>query len=906
MRFASVLATTFCIVFAASSAEVGLRVRLGLNDKEPAKWDGTINLDSGQVTQITGWRFADGDVVQDTKGWNCSTRHQPVPAARKLAQRAGKRAGAAPLGPMLDNGVIVTLADATDESRIEVKTAQGGFDFRLGDVAFGKPLTELKGAVSVERIVPATRLTTTRTDDDYPAVAIAPDGTMYVAYVSFTPGLDRDVRAHALDAPIKDFAPLAKPPGGDQVWLRVFSAGKWSEPAAITPGKGDIFRCAVAVDSSGRAWIFWSENKDANFDIWARSFKDGKFSEPQQLTTTAGPDVAPVAATDANGRVWVAWQGARQNVFRILSRHQTDGGWSDETVVSNQERNCWDPAIAASAAVEGKAGARVAIAWDTYDKGDYDVWLREFDAGGKPAAPQPVAATLKFEARPSLAYDKAGRLWVAWEEGAEMWAKDFGALAKKGVPIYQSGRSINLRVLDDGQWKDTAEPVAEALPGAQRRGRGKKAKAVQPGGEATFNNFARLAADRDGRVWLLCRTRGTGNRATPIGSAWLTEAACYDGKQWIGPIPLADSDNFGDNRPAIVAAPDGGVFIAWSSDHRLTRHVQRGGRGGNASQGAEHDPFDNDIMVGRVSLPSPPAAVELKPAAATAIAKPSPVETREAADVARVRGYRTSVGGNELRILRGEFHRHTEISNDGHNDGPLEDMWRYALDSASMDWIGNGDHDNGGGREYSWWITQKTTDAYRLPGLFEPMFTYERSVQYPEGHRNVVFAKRGIRTLPRLQKQAEADRGPAPDTEMLYRYLHFFDGVCASHTSATQMGTDWRNNDPLVEPIVEIYQGDRQNYEQPGAPRSPKESDAIGGWRPKGFVSLALQKGYRFGFEASSDHISTHISYCCVFTKETSRDAILAGLKARHVYGATDNIIADVRSRPFSAGSTTA
>ena len=28
---------------------------------------------------------------------------------------------------------------------------------------------------------------------------------------------------------------------------------------------------------------------------------------------------------------------------------------------------------------------------------------------------------------------------------------------------------------------------------------------------------------------------------------------------------------------------------------------------------------------------------------------------------------------------------------------------------ASMDWIGSGDHDNGGGREYSWWFTQKTT-----------------------------------------------------------------------------------------------------------------------------------------------------------------------------------------------------
>ena len=52
---------------------------------------------------------------------------------------------------------------------------------------------------------------------------------------------------------------------------------------------------------------------------------------------------------------------------------------------------------------------------------------------------------------------------------------------------------------------------------------------------------------------------------------------------------------------------------------------------------------------------------------------------------------------------------------------------------------------------------------------------------------------------------------------MLYAYLKFFGGIVASHTSATNMGTDWRDNDPQMEPVVEIYQGDRQNYEMPDA-----------------------------------------------------------------------------------------
>jgi hypothetical protein len=130
---------------------------------------------------------------------------------------------------------------------------------------------------------------------------------------------------------------------------------------------------------------------------------------------------------------------------------------------------------------------------------------------------------------------------------------------------------------------------------------------------------------------------------------------------------------------------------------------------------------------------------------------------------------------------------------------------------------------------------------------------------------------------------------------MLYEYLRQFQGVAAVHTSGTNMGTDWRDNDPKMEPIVEIYQGDRQNYEIPGGPRTNTEDDSIGGWRPLGFVSLALEKGYRLAFQASSDHISTHMSYCNVWVTEPTREALMEGFRKRRVYGATDNILADVR-----------
>jgi hypothetical protein len=103
--------------------------------------------------------------------------------------------------------------------------------------------------------------------------------------------------------------------------------------------------------------------------------------------------------------------------------------------------------------------------------------------------------------------------------------------------------------------------------------------------------------------------------------------------------------------------------------------------------------------------------------------------------------------------------------------------------------------------------------------------------------------------------------------------------------------------------VVEIYQGDRMSYEQEGAPRagydpkSGKKPANIAGWAPDGFINHALRdKGYRLGFQSSSDHWSTHISYCIPWAENHDRAAILDAMKKRHCYGATDDILLDVRS----------
>jgi hypothetical protein len=238
---------------------------------------------------------------------------------------------------------------------------------------------------------------------------------------------------------------------------------------------------------------------------------------------------------------------------------------------------------------------------------------------------------------------------------------------------------------------------------------------------------------------------------------------------------------------------------------------------------------------------------------------------------------------------------------DGHNDGSLFQTYRYALDAARLDYLMVSEHNasQGPDQPYINWILQQAVDIFSVTGRFQPFYGYERSLTYPDGHRNILFAKRGNPTLPILDEERKHEKGAA----RLYAYLKERGGIAISHTSATNMGTDWRDNDPEVEPLVEIFQGDRVSAEYEGAPWaawSESEASAPGGFRPMGYVWNAWAKGYKLGVQAASDHLSTHLSYACTLAEDFTRESMLDAMKKRHSYGATDNIILDYRLRTDS------
>jgi hypothetical protein len=897
------------LVPTAFAEDIGLRIVFGDHDNQSTAYDGSLTIrNGGALASLSGWRFEGTDAVTGSS-WKLSTRPMRVRGAQQGAQ------------PIVANGIVAQLTGVTPSTEMEVTTAQGNFTLRLADVPFGAPARPLSMRAYVERIPATAPLGNTPNEEDYPVAAAAPNGDIWIAYLSFTHHPEHNrLRANMATAPA-NFDDYASAPGGDQLFARRFSNGSWSEPIALTPAGRDLYRPAIAIDGSGRPWVFYSDNAGyssarlkpnaaaPNFELWACPIANQAAGQPVQISNAPGSDVFPSAATDSSGRVWVAWQGWRNGRGEIFAASQNGNSFSSPTTVASSTGNEWNPSIAAAA-----NGNRVSIAWDSYRNGNYDLYLRTF-AEGNWGQEAPVAASARYEAHPSLAYAPDGRLWLAYEEGSEQWGKDWGADDSSGFALYQ-GRAIRVRAFEpDGKPLATMVDIGQVAPGRasahltdpgkqdswtdwfkpvpDRWKERKKAVATQAL-PSPRNSYPRLSIDSSGRVWLAFRSDHP-TWWSPLGTVWTEYVTSYTGSSWLGATYIAHSDAVLDNRPALVSAKPGELTVISSADGRLNFEGARrpGRRAAAAGAQVVDDPYDYDLYASTLSLGPASAKAQLKAADPIPVA-PAPSDPEWKA----IAAMRSAKVAGKYKLIRGEFHRHSEVSADGGNDGSLLDQWRYALDAARMDWIGCCDHDNGAGREYTWWNAQKLTDMFYTPGSFVAMFAYERSVPYPEGHRNVLFAQRGIRTLPRLPITSREKRQRAPDTQMLYDYLKKYNGIVASHTSGTNMGTDWRDNDAQAEPFVEIYQGERQNYEMPGAPRTNSAQDSIGGWQPLGFVSLALEMGYKLAFEASSDHISTHMSYANALATGFSRAELLDAFQKRHVYGATDNILAE-----FSSGS---
>jgi len=710
--------------------------------------------------------------------------------------------------------------------------------------------------------------------DDFASMAQTSDGVLYVAYAAYYNGHDQ-VRLH-----------------------RRLENGSWSTHSYVplARNRADIWMPQLAVDGQDRLWVIWSEQtgqtakQTGNWDLYARSLVDESWGPLVRLTEHAKPDINPHVATDADGGIHVVWQAHPENSGDIQYCRFDGNAWSQPVAVTSDAESDWYPHVAVDES--GTAW----IAFDSYRNGDYDVFLTSVAAGGELGQVVPIAVSSFYEAHPSVACGADGRVWVAWEQGGHNWGKDQGYWLRRdnrnqGTTL-GSTRAVKVACYHEGKVWGTPD-VAAALPEEN---------------QSRPTALPELAVGPDERVWLRFRhlTRGRQRRRNRFTKGWTENITYLTADGWHAAHAAPASPGRISVFSRVLPDSDGSLYLAYSADARAVLNY--------------HRPIQDTVLVTQVAAPGTepalPELAEYQPPQPPA-AVPDWNSSLEGRQVAAIREYRTNIGGQPHQIVRGDLHRHTELSWDvgPGNDGSYLDFYRYMIDVAAMDFGSLTDHQGGGHYAYWWWLTEKSADMYYLQPRFVPLYGYERSVRFPNGHRNVFHSYRGVPVVSFHLKLDQTGFFPGVgtgavldnDTKLLYEVLHRTGGICISHTSGTSsMGTDWRDNDPEVEPVVEIYQGARNSYETLGAPRVHSADEppgrAPGGFQSEGMLWNAYDKGYRLGTIAASDHGSTHISYALVYTPENDREAIIESIRKRHTYGATDNLIVDVQAHGHFMG----
>ncbi len=629
---------------------VTFRVIFGEADTAPTRWDGAVSATGARISRIEPWRAGDDDHVDGTRGWKMSTVASPPGTEQRLGKIAPK-------------GVIIAAEGAGPKTRFDITTPNGKFSFTPAVVSFTQNFLGLGGKVRVERVPEVAPIVKSDGDQDNPAMALSGD-TVYLTYTEFAhSNREQESFAQRKQSPA-NFDWLSRPAGGDQVKLIRYSIsqGKWSEPEDVSPKHEDVMRSAVAVDGSGRVWVIWSANRGGNFDLYARYFQKGQWSREIRVTTDPGTDVNPVATTDSAGRVWIAWQAYRGNNLDIAAAAQTGDRFTSEQRVSFSPASDWDPAIAASPKGE------IAVSWDTYDKGDYDVYARVMRFGQtiQMEDPVPVAASTRFEARSSAAYDGAGRLWVAYESSDEKWGKDFGVYDIKGVSLYR-GQTVRVRYLDQGLVYENESQLESALkfaPGLTGREGGPNMKRNNPGManvtvQGPRNSIPRLVADDHGRVFLTFRS-GAGLHSQ-VGSIYQQFVTFCTGSGWSPATEVPSTEGPVDLRPALVAVAGGQLIEAAITDNRKPTR----GPVGEETTGSGAENLDRTLVAITARVPEFGGlglSTGMSPSSASL---PAADVTAERAAIATMRAHRVQLPSGTFQVMRGEFHRHTEFSADG-------------------------------------------------------------------------------------------------------------------------------------------------------------------------------------------------------------------------------------------------
>ena len=410
------------------AARIALRITFGDKQQRETDYTGGLTMSEGRVAELLPWRFFADDHIESENKWKLTTRRanfenqpdRPVPMSSPAAQN------------VVPKGITAVL-DAPSSAVASLTTPRGHYTFQLDSLKLARELSFEDGDITVQAVPAPLKISAARPapdamfENDYPSLAIAQNGSAWIAWQLYQDGGDRVLASHS-------------------------TSQGWSAPEALTSGAKDIFRTAAAEDSQGRIWIVWSEREGQEWNLFARSNNGRGWSSTIRLTRGNGPNFFHKLVRDRAGNLHLVWIAHLNSESHVMCSKLQGDRWTSPREISGA--SAWMPEAATD------SQGNLYVAWDSYRTGNYDIFLRRVSADGSLGPIQQVTKSPRFQAHASLAIDRGDRVWLAWDESNANWGKDWANLDPwRGSTLY-SNRRPRAAVLDNGRWLQPADPMA--------------------------------------------------------------------------------------------------------------------------------------------------------------------------------------------------------------------------------------------------------------------------------------------------------------------------------------------------------------------------------------------------------------------------------------------------------------
>lgn len=333
-----------------------------------------------------------------------------------------------------------------------------------------------------------------------PAIAIAPDGTIFAAWAQHSGGLTQPATIHAAQ----------------------WTGAAWTSPQRVdgAPPRVRAMQPALAASEAG-VFVAWQDHRAGNADIYAARWNGGGWSE-SPVAVQPGMQSQPALAA-SGGRVRLVWQDARAGNQDIFSASWQDGAWEEDGRVNTEADR--SPAQMAPA-IATFSGTSYAVYLDQRN-GYADLWLSQLPLGTS-AWSEPARLPTWANAGGSIpdegaqiAVDQAGVVHAVWSEY-----------------LWPYGRYIAYAGLQGGRWSDPVRLSGDEDDGRER--------------------FAPQIAAHSGRVAVMWGERDSqGN--VQLWATWQGSGTGWSAPVSILPAPLPERWEL----PATLALTGSRVVVAW-------------------------------------------------------------------------------------------------------------------------------------------------------------------------------------------------------------------------------------------------------------------------------------------------------------------------------------------------------